>query len=281
MSGARDYLEEHNVEAILANALQSVVRERPSDPVSAVGKKLLQEHSTKPTSKLLSAPRRHGKTLILFDVDGTLAVPAQKAGDEMIALLARLREDYVTGIVGAAHFEKQELQLGGEMLKKFDFVFSENGVHAFREEKEIHSKSMSEQLGPELWASFESGLDEILVQNRDEAKQLLEAAAPEAAASFESRGTFLEKRRCTVNVCPIGRTPSMTKAERAAYDEVDRRAGYRTRIVQALHERFGPTTAYKLVATIGGQIGLDVAPQVTRLVATAYTRACGWWVYRP
>merc|ERR1719424_402497 len=32
--------------------------------------------------------RKHGKTLVLFDVDGTLAVPAQKATDAMMALLA-------------------------------------------------------------------------------------------------------------------------------------------------------------------------------------------------
>ena len=32
--------------------------------------------------------RRNGDTLILFDVDGTLTVPAQRADDAMVSLLA-------------------------------------------------------------------------------------------------------------------------------------------------------------------------------------------------
>ena len=78
------------------------------------------------------AGRKHGRTLILFDVDGTLAVPAQKAPDEIVAMLAQLRREHAVGIVGAGDFEKQQGQLGGPGLReRLDFVFSENGVHAF------------------------------------------------------------------------------------------------------------------------------------------------------
>ena len=45
------------------------------------------------------AERPSGRTLVLFDVDGTLAVPAQKAPQEIVDMLARLRERYVVGIV--------------------------------------------------------------------------------------------------------------------------------------------------------------------------------------
>ena len=78
----------------------------------------------------MSGPLR----LILFDVDGTLAVPAQLAMPEVPQMLAKLREQYCVGIVGAGDFGKQQRQLGGyDMRKQFDFVFSENGVHAFRD----------------------------------------------------------------------------------------------------------------------------------------------------
>ena len=189
--------------------------------------------------------------------DGT----AQPASKEMISLLAKLREDYVIGTVGAAEFEKQELQLGGDMTGKFDFVFSENGVHAFRGREQIHCTSLADHLGPELWAAFETGLDAMLLETRAEAGRLLEGVCP--GAKVDERGTFVQKRRCTVNVTPIGRTgePSLTKADRAAYDAADRAAGLRTRVVQLIDERFGPATPFKLVAAIGGQIGLDVAPQ--------------------
>ena len=70
------------------------------------------------------------KPLILFDVDGTLAVPAQKAPEQMLELLATLRaRGYLVGIVGAGDFEKQQGQLGGaDLRERLDFVFSENGM---------------------------------------------------------------------------------------------------------------------------------------------------------
>ena len=154
-------------------------------------------------------------TLVLFDVDGTLAVPAQKAPDEVVALLATLRErGYIVGIVGAGDFEKQQGQLGGPGLRqRLDFCFSENGVHAFKGEQLLHCKTIVEHLGKELWGAFEAGLSTLLASVRTEAEQLLRAACgPEA--SIGDRGTFLERRMCTVNVCVIGRTPGLTKEQR-------------------------------------------------------------------
>ena len=205
------------------------------------------------------ASRSQGRTLVLFDIDGTLAVPAQKASDEMLALLAKLRTTHAMGTVGAAEYEKQELQLGGDLVGKFDFVFSESGVHAFRDAKLIHNKSMAEHLGPEKWEAFMTGLDAILAEHRAEAGALLEQVRP--GASIESRGTFLQLRQCTANVTPIGRTPGLSKEERAAYDALDTAAGLRRRVVAEIHEQFGPSTPFNLVANIGGQIGLDIAPQ--------------------
>ena len=68
---------------------------------------------------------------------------------------------------------------------------------------------------------------------------------------------------CTCNICVIGRTPGLSKAERAAYDDADRANGLRNRVVAELIERFGPQTPYALNFSIGGQIGIDCAP-------------CGW-----
>merc|ERR1712151_810056 len=121
-------------------------------------------------SKARPASRRHGDKLILFDVDGTLAIPAQPAKADMITLLSRLRQDYAVGIVGAGDFEKQQGQLGGPGLRdRLDFVFSENGVHAFRGEKMIHCKSIVEFLGEDRWQRFNTELDRILEAERPEA----------------------------------------------------------------------------------------------------------------
>jgi len=201
---------------------------------------------------------------VLFDVDGTLAVPAQPADASIIDMLRRLKEKgYLVGIVGAGDFVKQQGQLGGDgLLTRLDFCFSENGVHAFRGETQIHCKSIAEQLGEERWREFQAGLDELLARIRDEAEGLLQKAAG-ATAAIAERGTFLEKRQCTCNVCVIGRTPGLSKAERAAFEAVDKEAGLRARVLAELFERFGPQTPYQLNFSIGGQIGIDCAP-------------CGW-----
>lgn len=217
------------------------------------------------TAYLLYRRRRSSApVLILFDVDGTLAVPAQKADDAILKMFARLRSrGYVVGMVGAGDFEKQQGQLGGPGLRqRLDFCFSENGVHAFRGEKLLHCKSIVEHLGKERWQQFEDGLQALLERIRGEAEALLQQAAG-PSARLADRGTFLEKRQCTCNVCVIGRTPSLSKAERAAFDAVDKGAGLRRRVLAELVANYGPETPYALSFSIGGQIGIDCAP-------------CGW-----
>ena len=77
------------------------------------------------------ADRKNAKTLILFDVDGTLTVPRKKATQEMFDTLAALRKEYTIGLVGGSDLSKQRDQLGDNVLDLFDFVFAENGLHAF------------------------------------------------------------------------------------------------------------------------------------------------------
>lgn len=202
--------------------------------------------------------------LILFDVDGTLAVPAQKADSAILTMFSRLKaRGYLVGIVGAGDFQKQEGQLGGPGLKsRLDFCFSENGVHSFRGEQLLHCKSIVEHLGETRWSEFEEGLDEILTRVSDEAEALLRVAAgPDAMLA--ARRTFLEKRMCTCNVCVIGRTPALSQQQRAAFEAADNAAGLRARVLAELLAKFGPKTQYALNFAIGGQIGIDCAP-------------CGW-----
>ena len=96
---------------------------------------------------------------------------------------------------------------------------------------------MREHLGEERWAAFNAGLDDVLREARAEAQTLLQTAVGSAEASLDARGTFLEVRQCTVNVCVIGRTPSLSKAERAAFEAADREAGLRVRVLDELVRR--------------------------------------------
>ena len=199
--------------------------------------------------------------LLLFDVDGTLAVAGQKAEQPILDMFARLQaRGCVVGMVGAGDFEKQQGQLGGPDLRdRLDFCFSENGVHAFRGRTLLHSKSIIDHLGEARWREFKEGLDALLARIRGEAETLLQQAAGPAARIAE-RGTFLEERKCTCNVTVIGRTPGLSKAERAAFDAADATDGLRKRVQAELLTKFGPGTPYSLNFAIGGQIGIDCAP---------------------
>ena len=77
------------------------------------------------------------KTLILFDVDGTLTESRLKIKDPMINTLNKLRdiENIDIGIVGGSDLKKQNEQLGEKNIKLFKWIFSENGLVAFENNK--------------------------------------------------------------------------------------------------------------------------------------------------
>ena len=104
-------------------------------------------------------------------------------------------------------------------------------MHAFHGTQLLHCKSIVDQLGAARWAEFEAGLATLQASVHGEAEALLRQACGDAAASLDTRGTFLERRQCTVkncindpnpnpipnsnpnpnpnqvNICIIGRTP--------------------------------------------------------------------------
>lgn len=66
------------------------------------------------------------------------------------------------------------------MRERLDYCFSENGVHAFKGSKQIHCKSIVDQLGERRWAEFEQGIESILTAERDATAKLLALASPGA-----------------------------------------------------------------------------------------------------
>jgi len=63
----------------------------------------------------------------------------------MIDFLAKTRKTAYIGIVGGSDLNKQKEQLGESLLDDFDYVFSENGLVAFKDGKSLASKSLSER----------------------------------------------------------------------------------------------------------------------------------------
>lgn len=58
------------------------------------------------------AHKESPKTLVLFDVDGTLTPARLGVSDEMLKTLKKLREKVVIGFVGGSDLAKQVEQLG-------------------------------------------------------------------------------------------------------------------------------------------------------------------------
>eukprot|EP01063_Lacrimia_lanifica_P028309 TRINITY_DN4106_c0_g2_i5.p2 TRINITY_DN4106_c0_g2~~TRINITY_DN4106_c0_g2_i5.p2 ORF type:complete len:258 (+),score=147.59 TRINITY_DN4106_c0_g2_i5:69-842(+) len=187
--------------------------------------------------------RKHGKTLIMFDVDGTLTVPRKPATDDMIATLAELRKDYAIALVGGSDLKKQYEQMGPDVLKMFDFVFAENGLHAFEYEKEIFRQNFVKHLGEEKLRKFTKTVMQMIVD--------LDIPV--------QRGTFFELRNGMVNISPIGRNCS--QEERDDFEKYDEEHNVRKPMVAELEKEFGAGTEYNLKFSIGGQISFDAFPQ--------------------
>lgn len=180
------------------------------------------------------------KTLLLFDVDGTLTVPRKSQTQEMRDALKAARDaGFVLGVVGGSDFKKQEEQLGSDVLEQFDYVFSENGLLSFKHGKEFHRQSLLAFLGNDRLKRF---VKFVL-------RMIADLDIP------VQRGTFVEMRNGMFNVSPIGRNCS--QSERDEFEQFDKVHNIRKTMIAALEKEFAD---YGFKYSIGGQISFDVFP---------------------
>ena len=180
--------------------------------------------------------------LVLFDVDGTLTEPRQKVKQEMIEFLKELKTKVTIGIIGGSDLKKQKEQLGEIVLNDFDYVFAENGLDAFKNNKQIGKQSFVEFLGEYNY--------KVLVN------WILDYFGNRMPDVPVKRGTFIEYRNGMINVSPIGRQCSLE--ERNQFEEYDKIYKIRETMVNAMKsELFN----FNLQMSIGGQISFDVFPE--------------------
>ncbi|KCV67620.1 hypothetical protein H696_05907 [Fonticula alba] len=185
------------------------------------------------------ADRKHGDTIILFDVDGTLTVPRLLVNEDMLQVLKDLRKNYVIGFVGGSDLVKQKEQLGSNILELFDFAFPENGLTSYRLEKCTGEQKFLDYLGEERYQEL---VNFIL-------RYIADLKIP------KKRGTFLEYRNGMINVSPIGRNCS--QAERIEFEQYDLAHKIRETMVAELVKAFPD---FNMTYSIGGQISFDVFP---------------------
>ncbi|XP_051819591.1 phosphomannomutase 2 [Antechinus flavipes] len=177
--------------------------------------------------------------LCLFDVDGTLTAPRQKITKEMDDFLQKLRQKIKIGVVGGSDFDKVQEQLGDNVLEKYDYVFPENGLVAYKDGKFLCKQNIQGHLGEEL---IQDLINYCL-------SYIAKIKLP------KKRGTFIEFRNGMLNVSPIGR--SCSHEERLEFYELDKKENIRQKFVTDLQKTF---EGKGLTFSIGGQISFDVFP---------------------
>jgi phosphomannomutase len=189
------------------------------------------------------ADRALSKTLVLFDVDGTLTPARRSATPEMINILQEVRKKVVIGFVGGSDLAKISEQLEVDrkpVIESFDYAFAENGLTAYKAGKQLPSQSFINYLGDERYKPLVNFCLHYIADLDIPTK----------------RGTFIEYRNGMINVSPLGR--NATIQERIDFEKYDLEHGIRRKFVRILRERFAD---YDLTFSIGGQISFDIFPK--------------------
>lgn len=182
----------------------------------------------------------HSKTIVLFDVDGTLTEPRCEVSKEMKDFLVELKKKVYVGIIGGSDLIKQKEQMGENIINEVNYSFSENGLIAYKDGELIGKESIQNYLGEKNLKDFIQFTLHYIADLDIPIK----------------RGTFIEFRSGMLNISPIGRNCS--REERNEYEKYDLQHNIRKNMVSVLQEKF---KHLNLKYSIGGQISFDVFPE--------------------
>ena len=145
------------------------------------------------TRKYFSSVSSSKNVLLLFDVDGTLTKSRQLIKPIVEQVLDEVRPLASLGLISGSDFDKISSQIGGrDKLDKFEYVFAENGLVAYKSGKYLASQSILKHLGEEK-------IQKIINFSLWYMSQL--------QLPFK-RGHFIDFRTGIINLCPVGRSCS-------------------------------------------------------------------------
>ncbi|XP_049647132.1 phosphomannomutase 2 isoform X3 [Accipiter gentilis] len=125
------------------------------------------------------------------------------------------------------------------VVEKFDYVFPENGLVAYKDGKFLSKQNIQGHLGEDILQDLINYCLSYIAKIKLPKK----------------RGTFIEFRNGMLNVSPIGR--SCSQEERIEFYELDKKEHIREKFVADLRREFA---GKGLTFSIGGQISFDVFP---------------------
>ena len=140
--------------------------------------------------------------LLLFDVDGTLTKSRQLIKPAVELVLEEVRPLATLGLVSASDINKISAQIGGnKKLEKFDYVFAENGLVAFKSGEHLATQSIIEHL------------------SEDKIQKIINFSLLYMSGlnlPFK-RGHFVDFRTGIINLCPVGRSCSQVPIPLACF----------------------------------------------------------------
>lgn len=187
-------------------------------------------------------PLKKGKTIFLFDIDGTLTPARLTIKENMVECLKNLKqkENVTIATIGGSDVKKAQEQLQSH-LSLFKYVFTENGLVSFDENGKIfHSQKISTYIGEE---GLKSVINFCL-------RYIADLDIP------IKRGTFVEFRTGLINVSPIGRNCS--QEERVAFNKYNKEHKILEKMKDEVEKNFGKKLGLKVV--VGGEISMDIFP---------------------
>lgn len=194
------------------------------------------------TTQLTFNPLKKGKTIFLFDIDGTLTASRQSIKEDMVKCLTDIKShpDFKIASVGGSDESKAKEQLC-QAFSLFDFVFTENGLVSYNHEgKVFHRENISKHYKEEELKEF---INFCL-------RYVADLDIP------VKRGTFIEFRTGLINISPIGRNCSLE--ERLAFDKYNKEHKILEKFQKIVEEKFAKKMNMKF--SIGGQISFDCFP---------------------
>ena len=178
-------------------------------------------------------------TVFLFDMDGTLSPSRGIIPADLKETLKKLCTKYSLGVVSGSDLTKIEEQLGKDVFSYFTYVFSENGLVYYKNEKLVETHNIKDYIGQAKYNKFVNFI----------MKEIAEIDIP------VKTGTFIELRTGTLNVSPIGR--NCTQQEREEFVKIDTEKKVRENLIKRINAEFSDLN---LVCAIGGQVSFDIYP---------------------
>ena len=188
-------------------------------------------------------------TLLLFDVDGTIAESGQEINPTIKKLFNNLiQKDFTLGIVGGGKLDKVLLQLGNTYIHHY---FTECGC--------VYHKNQSTNLD-------ELKLDQIYVKNIREHelypeinKLIKKTLSFLSSVDYTLTGHFIDLRNGIIYISLIGLTAN--NQEREYFLKLDKINNYRKQLLDILHNYAKELNIFDKISIFeGGTVGIAIFP---------------------